>query len=205
MGDAEKEKSAEGTEAQADANKDKDGDDAMNVDTSPTTATAIKNPSIPHSKAARAAHLALSASARAAHQLATAEENSIRNAISELIKLTLTKLELKMAQFEEMEELLEEERRSLESQRMALSAERMGLRKAIETVRAEVAKNTTGASGSVTPAMSMMGGGPGVSAAIGAAATVLSAGQGAKVSEVTDKTLTGDSGPSVEGSFTALG
>jgi SWI/SNF related-matrix-associated actin-dependent regulator of chromatin subfamily C len=210
MVDAEKEKSGEATE-NGDAKKDVSADDAMNVDSSPTSATTSKksNHTIPHSKVARAAHIALSASTRAAQQLADAEETSIRSALSELIKLTLSKLELKMAQFEEMEELLEEERRNLESQRMALAAERMSLRKAVETVRAEVAKNnaaSAGASGSVTPAMSMMSGGAGgVGAAVNAAATVLSAGQGPKVSEVAGKNLSGDAGPSTDGSFAPIG
>ena len=212
MEDSEKEKksgeSSGNGEAEASKDKEAQPDDAMNVDSSPTTtATTANKParSIPHSKVARAAHLALSASARAARQLATAEETSIRTALSELVKLSLTKLELKMAQFEEMEELLEEERRSLESQRMALAAERMGLRKAVEAVRAEVAKNAASTSGSVTPAMSMMSGTGGVGAAVGAAATVLSAGQGSKVSEVADKILAGDAGPSTDGHFAPIG
>lgn len=214
MGSSELEKGKDDArENQAEAATSKDDtqpgqpEEAMNVDSSPTTSSTKKpTPTIPHSKVARAAHLALSASARTARKLADAEETTIRSAISELVKLTLTKLELKMAQFEELEELLEEERRSLEAQRMALAAERVGLRKAVEAVKAEVAKNSASGTGTGTgtPAM-MMGMTNGGSAAVGAAATVLGAGQGTKVSEVADRILAGEAGPSTDGNFALLG
>jgi len=100
-------------------------------------------PTVQHSQVVRAAHLALKSSARAAQSLADAEETQIKGTLANLIKLTLTKLELKMAQFEELEELLEEERRGLESARVALMSERMNVKKALESVRAELARHGT--------------------------------------------------------------
>jgi SWI/SNF related-matrix-associated actin-dependent regulator of chromatin subfamily C len=72
----------------------------------------------------RAAHLALQHTANAASALADEEETKIRSALGDLVKAQIRKLELKMGQFEEMEEALEEERRAVEGVRMRLGAER---------------------------------------------------------------------------------
>ncbi|CCM03280.1 uncharacterized protein FIBRA_05408 [Fibroporia radiculosa] len=142
--------------------------------------------SIPHSKVVRAATLALNSSAKAAKTLADAEDTQIRSTLATLIKLTLTKLELKMAQFEELEELLEDERRGLESARLALVNERVGLRKMLENVRVELAKhaNSTGTPAALGAVAAQ------AQAALGASA------QGTRVSEVPANTsLQGDTGP----------
>ncbi|KAF8955333.1 SWI/SNF complex protein [Flammula alnicola] len=99
---------------------------------------------IPHSKVVRAADLALKSSAKAAKALADAEDAQIRNTLAQLIKLTLTKLELKMSQFEELEDILEEERKSLESARLGLVNERVNLKRMLDSVRAEIARNGVG-------------------------------------------------------------
>lgn len=151
---AEKEKegssapvSTPGPEQKAGEAEAKDEDqtdkDAMVVDgEAPTAPASMPKSAIPHSKVQRAAHLALSASAKAARALADAEEVSIRSTLAQLIQLTLTRLELKTAQFEEMEEVLEEERRALAAQRLALANERANVKKVLEGVRAEIAKST---------------------------------------------------------------
>ncbi|KAK0467330.1 SWI/SNF complex protein [Desarmillaria tabescens] len=102
---------------------------------------------LPHSKVARAADLALKSSAKAAQSLADAEDAQIRSTLASMIKLTLTKLELKMSQFEELEDILEEERKGLESTRMALVQERLGLKKMVDNVKTLIAKNGTGVNG----------------------------------------------------------
>ncbi|KAF9219527.1 SWIRM-domain-containing protein [Gyrodon lividus] len=138
---------------------------------------------IPHSHVTRAARLALKSSARAAASLADAEDASIRSALASLIKLTLTKLELKMTAFEELEELLEEERKGLESARMALVNERVNLKRMLDGVKAELGKNA-GVTGLGTT------------------------GQGTPVSEVRPGTpvlVEGDSGPVSDGNFAQLG
>ncbi|KAF5379102.1 hypothetical protein D9615_005954 [Tricholomella constricta] len=106
----------------------------------PSSAPERPVPAIPHSKVARAAGLALKASAKAAQSLADAEDTQIRSSLAQLIKLTLTKLEVKMQAFEELEGVLEEERRALEGERMKLVGERTGLARMLESVRAEMAR-----------------------------------------------------------------
>ncbi|KAK7463055.1 SWI/SNF and RSC complex subunit Ssr2 [Stygiomarasmius scandens] len=101
---------------------------------------------LPHSKVVRAAELALKSSARAASSLADAEDHNIRSTLANLIKLTLTKLEMKMSQFEELEEILEDERKQLESARMALVGERTGLKKTLDYVKGEISKYQQGMS-----------------------------------------------------------
>lgn len=96
---------------------------------------------IPHSQAQRAAYLALSASAKAASSLASAEHAQIHNTLATLVKLTLTKLEVKMTQFEELEDVLEEKRKNLESAKVALVNERLGLKKMLDTIRGEIGKH----------------------------------------------------------------
>jgi SWI/SNF related-matrix-associated actin-dependent regulator of chromatin subfamily C len=68
-----------------------------------------------------------------------------------VIKLTLTKLELKILQFEELKDILEEERRAFEATRLALVSERVGLKRPLEGVRAELARlaNSTGSASAV--------------------------------------------------------
>ena len=149
-----------------------------------TTLGPGARPTIPHSQVARAAGLALKSSAKASSALADAEDATIRSALASLIKLTLTKLELKMTAFEELEELLEEERKGLESTRMALVSERVNLKRILDGVRAELGKNV------------------GVSGLGGMGTT----GQGTPVSEVPSGTpMEGDAGPVGEGSFAQLG
>jgi len=87
------------------------------------------------SRAHRAASLALTASAHAASALHTTEATAIRSTLSNLVKLTLQKLELKMQTFEEMEELLEDERRSLEIARLGLVSERQSIKRVLEGMK----------------------------------------------------------------------
>lgn len=148
---------------------------------------------LPHSKVARAADLALKSSAKAAQSLADAEDTQIRSALAQLIKLTLTKLELKMAQFEELEEILEDERKALESARLGLLNERVGVKKMLDAIRAELARNSVG---------------PGIATvvqqqnAMGAMGTT---GQGTVINEVQLQNLQGDGGPLSEGQTLQLG
>ncbi|KAF8155718.1 SWIRM domain-containing protein [Crassisporium funariophilum] len=149
--------------------------------------TNKRTATLPHSKVVRAADLALKSSAKAARALATAEDTQIRTSLASLIKLTLTKIELKMSQFEELEEVLEEERKSLESARMALVHERVGLKKMLDTVKAEVAKN----------------GGVGVAAMAGSV-TLGTTGQGNVVTEVGSGSSQVDVGPMADGTTLQL-
>ncbi|KAG6849969.1 hypothetical protein H0H93_003158 [Arthromyces matolae] len=132
---------------------DKMDEDAVDEDVAakaesatPAPSSAIINgsgksaPKIPHSKVARAAGLALNASAKAAQSLADAEDAHIKSSLAQLIKLTLTKLDVKMQAFEELEAVLEDERKSLEGERLKLVAERTGLIKTLESIRGEMTR-----------------------------------------------------------------
>ncbi|RPD55985.1 Smarcc1 protein [Lentinus tigrinus ALCF2SS1-6] len=146
---------------------------------------------IPHSRVVRAADLALKSASKAAGALADAEDAQIRTTLASLIKLTLTKFELKTAQFEELEELLEEERKSLETARMALVNERVNLKRMLEHVKSELAKHSS------TP-------GSGLAAAVSQAQAGLTSGQGTKASEVqAGMPMEGDMGPIGEGANVA--
>lgn len=124
--------------------------DSMSVDPSSSEKPASSSKhTLPHSKVVRAAHLALKSSAKAAASLASAEDEQMRASLSQLVKLTLTKLELKMSQFEELEDILEDERKSLETARIALVQERLGLKRSLDYVRGEIAKYQ--AMGAATP------------------------------------------------------
>ncbi|KAF5356787.1 hypothetical protein D9756_006550 [Leucocoprinus leucothites] len=176
--------------------------------TTHTTTTTTTTHTLPHSQVQRAAHLALSASAKAASSLASAEDNQIRTTLSTLIKLTLTKLEIKMSQFEELEDILEEERRNLESARVALVNERLGLKKMLDTVRGEVgryqqiqqsaamsAAAAAGSSGQQVPPAPNFSQGV-MSAAANPAMQMGSTGQGTVVNEVQgSQSLEGAEGP----------
>ncbi|KAH7918489.1 SWIRM-domain-containing protein [Leucogyrophana mollusca] len=157
----------------------------------PTTTTApnpTPTPKIPHTAHQRAARLALKSSARAAASLAAAEDAHIRAALGTLVRLTLTKLELKMAAFEELEGVLEEERCALESARGKLVQERVGLARALEGVRGEIAN--AGALAGVVAAAGGMG----------------TTGQGTVVSEVQNgMSVEGEAGPVADGNFGQLG
>ncbi|PFH49870.1 hypothetical protein AMATHDRAFT_146597 [Amanita thiersii Skay4041] len=153
-------------------------------------------PTVPHSKVVRAAHLALKSSSRAARAMADAEETHIRSTLANLIKLTLTKLELKMSQFEELEDLLEEERRGLESARMALMNERQNVKRALENVKSEIAK-----SGGVMQAMS----GSGVQVFQQAAAASIAPSISQGVAEVQQSvSIDGTNGPVNDGAMLQL-
>lgn len=211
-GEEKEEQAAEKVEDKMDQDEPKEGPEAANVDSSskPNTpqpgatedmavdgevSSESQKPvrKVPHSKVVRAANLALKSSAKAARELAEAEDQHIRSTLATVIKLTLTKLELKMAQFEELEELLEDERKGLESARMSLVNERLNLRKMLETVKGELAKNQTGMS---TPSA--------LSEAASQAQEAL-ASSGVRVSQVDGTLIEGDMGPVDTPNIASLG
>ncbi|KAG5649850.1 hypothetical protein H0H81_001769 [Sphagnurus paluster] len=161
-GDTEMEKE-DADEAERDDKMDEDkAEDAATVakaeSATPAPSSSKPAPALPHSKVARAAGLALKASAKAAQALADAEDTQIRSSLAQLIKLTLSKLELKMQAFDELEGVLEEERRTLEGERMKLVAERTSLARTLEGVRAEMAR--TGAANLAAVNLGTTGQGP---------------------------------------------
>ena len=160
----------------------------------PDSAQTKKKHTLPHSKVVRAAELALKTSAKAAQSLAAAEDTQIRSALASLIKLTLTKLELKMSQFEELEDLLEEERKTLEAARMGLVNERAGLKRMLDAVRVEIAKNGGVVGGAAVGTAVLMANNSGLG----------TTGQGSAVMEVGNGSVQSGVGPVTDGSTLQL-
>ena len=157
--------------------------DEMQVDSAATSSAVAQKAAktIPHSRVVRAAELALKSASKAAGALADAEDNQIRSTLASLIKLTLTKLEMKMSQFEELEDILEDERKNLESARIALMSERLSLKKMLEQTREQLV-----AHGAAVP--SQLG----------------TTGQGPIANEVQNVDMGGPSGPVPDGSMLQL-
>ncbi|KAG1736088.1 SWIRM domain-containing protein [Suillus paluster] len=171
--------------ASAAANAEPETSTPSNTEGASADAAKPAKSKLPQSHVARAAQLALKSSAKAAQSLADAEDVHIRSTLASLIKLTLTKLELKTSQFEELEEVLEEERKGLESARVALVNERVNLKRMLDGVRSELAKN-----GRTSIPPTNLG----------------TTGQGTIATEVSSSTpLEGDAGPRNDGEFAQLG
>ncbi|KZT60456.1 SWIRM-domain-containing protein [Calocera cornea HHB12733] len=97
-----------------------------------TNGTEEPTTGVPQSAVRRAADLALRAAAARASSLATHENTVMQSLVTRIVKAQLTKLEIKMSGFEQLEELLESERRALEEQRIGLERDRENLRKQAE-------------------------------------------------------------------------
>lgn len=77
----------------------------------------------------KSASVAFGTSAAKAHLLATYEERELNTLLASAISAQLQKLDLKMAHFEELEQVLEHERRDLEATRQELFLQRLAYRK----------------------------------------------------------------------------
>jgi SWI/SNF related-matrix-associated actin-dependent regulator of chromatin subfamily C len=116
--------------------------EAMDIEeASPAQGSSSKGSSGGNLKAAlalaptsRTAHLAMHHTAVSAANLASEADAQVRESLSKLVGAQIRKLELKMAQFEEMEEVLEEERRSVEALRLSLLTERAQVRRWLEKI-----------------------------------------------------------------------
>lgn len=98
---------------------------------------------VPHNAVERAAAVALGAAAAKAHLLSTFEERECQRLVGQVIEAQMKKMEIKMAQFEELESLLEEERRSLESGRKQLYQDRLAVQRQIAAVHDLMRKAST--------------------------------------------------------------
>ncbi|KAJ2874295.1 SWI/SNF and RSC complex subunit Ssr2 [Coemansia aciculifera] len=83
----------------------------------------------PGSQLAYASSIALGAAAAKAAKLADYEERQLESMVHRAVELQMTKLELKMRQFEEMEAAIEQERKDLARQRQQLVEECWALKK----------------------------------------------------------------------------
>ncbi|CAG7854199.1 Chromatin structure-remodeling complex protein RSC8 AltName: Full=Remodel the structure of chromatin complex subunit 8; AltName: Full=SWI3 homolog [Serendipita indica DSM 11827] len=121
----------EGSEVKNEAMEVEEGDGASKAKGSGTLKSTLSM-----APTSRTAHLAMQHTASAAASLATEADNQIRESLTKLVGAQIRKLELKMAQFEEMEEALEDERRGVEALRLSLLSERAQIRRWLEGVNA---------------------------------------------------------------------
>lgn len=118
----------------AEKGKGKEGEvkaeDSMEIDTTrevESTGATEKRESL--------ATIALAASAARAGALVSHEEREMTRLVSAAVNVTLQKFEIKLAQFNEMEEIIEAERRELELTRQQLFADRLAFKKRVKDVQ----------------------------------------------------------------------
>lgn len=80
----------------------------------------------------KAASTALGAAAIKAKVLADHEDREMQRLVNAVVELQLKKLELKMSQFEELEQIMEQEKREIERQRRQLYLDRIALQKNVQ-------------------------------------------------------------------------
>ncbi|KAF9215610.1 hypothetical protein BGZ59_000885 [Podila verticillata] len=90
---------------------------------------------IPRSTLEKAAAAALGSAAAKAKTLADYEEREIQRLVTVMVELQLKKLELKLAQFEELESVMDIEKRELERQRQQLYLDRLAMKKSIMSMQ----------------------------------------------------------------------
>ena len=104
---------------------------------------AADGSAVPRTDVERAASVALGAAASKAYVLASYEERECQRLVQQVIEAQLKKMQLKMAQFEELEMLLESERRSIEAGRKQLYADRLAVQRQLAAVNELLRKAST--------------------------------------------------------------
>lgn len=104
----------------------------------PAAATLSTAPS--QSALSTAASVALGAAASKASSLASNEDRQIQALVSRLVSAQLKKLELKMAHFEQLEEMVESERRAVEVAKMNIFKEKARVEEQLAEVQGLVGK-----------------------------------------------------------------
>jgi SWI/SNF related-matrix-associated actin-dependent regulator of chromatin subfamily C len=104
-----------------------DHDNSMDVD-APEGKEADKASDDDESLISKAASVALGASAARAAALASHEEREMTKLVNAVVNCNLRKLELKLSQFNELEQVLQAERREIEKARQQLFLERLAMK-----------------------------------------------------------------------------
>jgi SWI/SNF related-matrix-associated actin-dependent regulator of chromatin subfamily C len=112
-----------------------DSNDASKQDPAASTPKEDNIAGIPRSTLERAAAAALGSAAAKAKTLADYEEREIQRLVTVVVEMQLKKLELKLQQFEELENVLDIEKRELERQRQQLYLDRLTMKKSIMTMQ----------------------------------------------------------------------
>ncbi|OJJ44888.1 hypothetical protein ASPZODRAFT_644027 [Penicilliopsis zonata CBS 506.65] len=137
----EKGTSADDSSEQANKGKEKEGgeglkaEDAMDVDSMTTSKTAVAGPDKTSSAKPSLGTVALATSAARAGVLASHEEREMTRLVSAAVNVTMQKFEIKLQQFNEMEEIIEAERRDLEQARQQLFLDRIALKRRVKEVQ----------------------------------------------------------------------
>ncbi|CAO1614476.1 unnamed protein product [Sympodiomycopsis kandeliae] len=104
------------------------------------SSSASKEGVLPRNAIERAASIALGAAGSKAYILSSFEERECQRLVKQVLEAQMRKMEIKMAQFEELEVLLESERKLLESGRRELYSDRLKISKQLKLVEELVIK-----------------------------------------------------------------
>lgn len=117
--------------------KEKENGDSMEIDVrQETTTTTTTTTTTSTTQAVQAlATVPLASIAARAGGLASHEEREMTRLVSAAVNTTLEKMELKMKQFNEMEQILQAERRELERGRQQLFLDRLAFKKRVKDVQ----------------------------------------------------------------------
>lgn len=109
--------------------------DSMDVDLTTTTTDQLTTSTIANGADANSKvdvpSLALSTAATRASALTSLQERELTRLVSATVNLSLSKLQLKLAQFSELEEIVQAERRDLEKGRQQLFLDRLAFKKRV--------------------------------------------------------------------------
>lgn len=121
------------SESAADENMDVDEPDAPSaaiIDGPISPAAVLETEAdTPENVISKAASIALGTSAARAHALASNEEREMTRLVNAVVNCSLRKLELKLNQFNELEQVLQAERREIEKGRQQLFLDRLAMKK----------------------------------------------------------------------------
>ncbi|TAQ91006.1 hypothetical protein B7494_g591 [Chlorociboria aeruginascens] len=120
--------------ASSEKGKEKEAD-TMEVDIQATTTTTTTTTSSTTQSVNALATIPLAAASARAGGLASHEEREMTRLVSSAVNATLQKLELKLKQFNEMEQILQAERRELERGRQQLFLDRVSFKKRVKDVQ----------------------------------------------------------------------
>lgn len=142
---------------------------AETMDIDDTTSLATRSPKPLQQQAQNSLPTtALSLTAARAAALASHTERHLTSLVSAAVNLELTKLELKMQQFGEMEALLQAERREVERMRQRLFLDRLAFRKRVREVEVKMGGMDLGVGSAEETRMGLVdGAGEGLSTTIG--------------------------------------
>lgn len=134
-----KEKETEtGQEQQQDKGKEAEvkGEDSMEVDTTDVaSSTTVRTSGSEKRGPTSISSIALATSAARSGALASHEEREMTRLVGAAVNVTLQKLELKLAQFAELEAIVDAERRELELGRQQLFLDRLAMKKRVKEVQ----------------------------------------------------------------------